>query len=119
MINELNRLKLEGTMVFIIDDEGFDGPNKFFGSQEALAYDWNLSLSETKAVRADREVQMGMNTRQIRMTIYLGNRLDRTKLRIPEWMQPKPVAFVGGPPPDTEPGPVSALHAIARAARDD
>ena len=119
MINELNRLKLPGTTVMVVDDEGFDGPNQFFGSKEAMAYDWNLTLSETKSIRADREVLKGMNERQIRMTIYLGNRLDRKKLRIPEWMQAKMVVIEGGPPPDTEPGPVSAFQAIARAARDD
>ena len=119
MINELNRLKLEGTTVFVVEDEGFDGPNKFFGSKDPIAFDWNLSFSETKAVRGDREVLKGMNTRQIRMTIYLGNRLDRKKLRIPEWMQPKLVVWEGGPQPDSEPGPVSAFQAIARAARDD
>lgn len=119
VINELNRLKLPGTTVMVVDDEGFDGPNPFFGTKGAVAYDWNLTLSETKSVRADREVLPGMNARQIHMTIYLGTRLDRSKLRIPEWMQPKPVVLTGGPKPDTEYGPVSAFHAIARAARDD
>lgn len=119
MINELNRLKHPGTTVIIVDDEGFDGPNGLKGTRKALAYDWNLSFSETRAERADRKIEPGMNCRQVRMTIYLGNRLDRKKLRIPEWMQPKLVAWEGGPQPDTEPGPVSAFQAIARAARDD
>lgn len=119
MINELNRLKLPGTTVMVVDDEGFDGPNGLRGSRKAIAYDWNLTLSETKSERADREVLPGMNARQIRMTIYLGTRLDRAKLRIPEWMQPKLVAVEGGPKPDTDYGPVSAFQAIARAARDD
>lgn len=119
MINELNRLKLPGTMVMVVEGEGFEGPNKFFGSREPIAYDWNLTLSETKSVRADREVLKGMNERQIHMTIYLGSRLDRKKLRIPEWMQQKLFVTVSGPKPDTEPGPVSAFEAIARAARDD
>lgn len=119
MINELNRLKLPGTTVIVVDDEGFDGPNGLRGGRKAIAYDWNLTLSETKSERADREVLPGMNARQIRMVIYLGTRLDRTKLRIPEWMQPKPVVLTGGPKPDPDYGPVSAFQAIARAARDD
>lgn len=119
MINELNRLKLPGTTVMVVDDEGFDGPSVFHGSQKAIAYDWNLTLSETKSVRADRDVLPGMNARQIRMVIYLGTRLDRAKLRIPEWMQPKPVVLTGGPKLDPDYGPVSAFQAIARAERDD
>lgn len=116
MINELNRLKLPGTTVMVVDDEGFDGPDGLRGSRKAIAYDWNLTLSETKS---EKDVRPGMNARQIRMTIFLGTRLDRTKLRIPEWMQPKLVVVEGGPKPDTEYGPVSAFQAIARAARDD
>jgi len=116
MINELHRLKLPGTTVMVVDDEGFDGSNGLRGSRKAIAYDWNLTLSETKS---ERDVLPGMNARQIRMTIFLGTRLDRSKLRIPEWMQPKLVVVEGGPKPDTEYGPVSAFQAVARAARDD
>ncbi len=116
MINELNRLKLPGTTVLVVDDEGFDGPNGLRGSRKAIAYDWNLTLSETKS---ERDVLPGMNARQIRMTIFLGTRLDRTKLRIPEWMQPKPVVLTGPLRPEPEYGPVSAFQAIARAARED
>lgn len=124
MINELNRLKLEGTTVMVVEDEGFDWPNQFYGNKEFIAYDWNLTLSETKSGRADADVKKfipGMNSRRVQMTIYLGTRLDRTKLRVPEWMQPKPVVIPGisQPPPNVEPGPVSALQAIVRAARDD
>ncbi len=119
MINELNRLKLPNTTVMIVEDEGFEWPNNFMGTKEAVAFDWNVTFSETRAVRADREVLPGMNARQIRMTIYLGDRLQRQKLRIPEWMQPKLVVVEGSPKPDTEYGPVSAFQAIARAARED
>ncbi len=122
MINELNRLKLEGTTVMVVEDEGFDGPNNFFGNREALAYDWNVTFSETKSGRENanaNKVLPGMNTRQVRMVIHLGTRLERTKLRIPEWMQPKLVVVEGGPKPDGEYGPVSAFQAMARAARDD
>ncbi len=119
MINELNRLKLPNTTVMIVEDEGFEGPNQFLGTKEATSFDWNITFSETRAVRADREVLPGMNERQVRMTIFLGGRLNRQKLRIPEWMRPKLVVVEGGPKPDTESGPVSAFQAIARAARDD
>ncbi len=119
MINDLNRLKLEGTTVMVVEDEGFDGPNRFFGSSETIAYDWDVTFSETISVRADREILPGMNARQIQMTIHLGTRLDRTKLRIPEWMLPKLVVVEAGPKPDVEYGPVSAFQAFARAARDD
>lgn len=119
MINELNRLKLRNTTVMIVEEEGFDGPNNFLGTREPVCYDWKLTFSETRAVRVDREVLPGMNARQIHMTIYLGDRLNRQKLRIPDWMQPKLMVVEGSPNPDTEYGPVSAFQAIARAARDD
>jgi hypothetical protein len=119
MINDLNRLKLAGTTVMIVDDEGFENANRFHGTKETVSYDWNLSFSETRAERANVKVLPGMNSRQVRMVIYLGKRMDRTKLRVPEWMQPKPVVLEGAPAPTTDYGPACALQAIARAARND
>lgn len=119
MINDLNRLRLEGTTVMIVDDEGFENANRFNGTKETVSYDWNLSFSETRAERANVKVLPGMNSRQVRMVIYLGTRLDRAKLRIPGWMQPKPVVSEGAPTPTVDYGPACALQAIARAARDD
>lgn len=118
MINELNRLKLPHTTVMILDDEAFETPNRL-GTETAVAFDWDLTFSETRMERGDKEALPGMNVRQIRMTIHLGDRLSRRKLRIPEWMQPKWFPVEGAPAPDTDYGPVSTFQAIARAARDD
>jgi len=118
MINELNRLKLPHTTVMILNDEAFETPNRL-GAEDAVAFDWDLTFSETRAERGDKEILPGMNGRQIRMTIHLGDRLSRQKLRIPEWMQPELVPAESGPKPDADYSPVSAFEAIARAARND
>jgi hypothetical protein len=114
-IDQFDQLKLPGTKVLIHEGEGFDGPNKFFGSTEVVCYDWELTLSETKNTSGRHKLLPGMNERQVMLVIHLGTRLDRAQLKIPEWMKPQ----VLGLDDSVKALPADALHALARAARDD
>lgn len=120
LIDALDKLKLPGTKVFVDNGEGFDGPNHFYGTNETLCYDWQLTLSETRNRGGRHKLLPGMNERQILLVVHLGTRLDRNQLKVPEWMTLKVVVDSGAaPPPTVEFGPADALHALARAARDD
>jgi hypothetical protein len=114
-IDRLDQLKLPGTTVLIHEGEGFDDPNKFFGNTEVVCYDWKLTLSETKNTSGRHKLLPGMNERQVMLVIHLGTRLDRTRLKIPEWMKPQ----VLGLDDSVKALPADALHALARAARED
>jgi hypothetical protein len=114
MINDLNRLKMEGTSVVLVEDEGYRVSPRKFNNPEIIGYDWTLTISSNFLEEANGKLVQGMNSHRIHMTVYLGARLDRSKLRVPEWMQPAlaPTSYAHD-------GPVSAFQAIARGMRND
>ncbi len=120
IINDLNRLRLVGTTVEIVEGEAFESVD--VNKPEFVFYDWKLTIDGTTFI-ADNLDNVALLERKlspnVTMTIYLGDRLDRRKLRIPAWMEPDPLNLSEASSLPQESGPVSAFEAFARAARHD
>lgn len=91
------------------------------GNKQSVAYDWSLTLSETKMrdpAKYKHNDKVVINEPTVVLRIYLGDRLDRSRLQIPQKLLNAPKPPSGYQVINTD-GPVDALHALARAARQE
>jgi hypothetical protein len=121
LIDDLDRLGYAHTKIVVAHAEGMWDGNRLTGNRHAVAYDWSLSFSETKMrdpAKYKHDGKTVINQPIIVLRIYLGDRLDRARLRIPSRLLETP-NLPGGYQVINTDGPVDALHALARAARRD
>lgn len=121
LIDDLDELIYPHVKVVIADAEGMWDGNRLTGHKRAVAYDWSLMLSETKMRDPAKYSHSGksvINEPTIVLRIYLGDRLDRKRLRVPSKLLEIANLPSGYHVINTD-GPVDALHALARAARRD
>jgi hypothetical protein len=121
LIDDLDRLIYPHVKVIVAEAEGMWDGNRLAGHNHAVAYDWSLTLSETRMRNPAQYNHNGksvINEPIVVLRIYLGDRLDRSRLRIPRGLLETP-NLPGGHQVINTDGPVDALHALARAARRD
>jgi hypothetical protein len=107
--------------IVVADAEGMWDGHRLSGNKESVSYDWSLTLSETRMDNPAKYKHDGksvVNEPIVVLRIYLGDRLDRNRLRIPKKLLDTP-NLPGGYQIINTDGPVDALHAVARAARQD
>lgn len=120
VIDALAALKHPHVKVMLIPgEEGFWDNEFSFPWPQTLAYDWSLTFSQTKMndpAKYKHDGKFIINEPVVVLRVYLGDRLNPQKLRVPERLQSNPqiptaVRVVG------RDNPADALHAIARAQR--
>lgn len=121
LIDDLDRLVYPHVKIIVSEAEGMWDGNRLTGHKHSVAYDWSLTLSETKMrdpVKYKHDGQSVINLPIVVLRVYLGDRLDRNRLNLPQRLLETPHLPSGSQVINTD-GPVDALHALARAARRD
>jgi hypothetical protein len=121
LIDDLDRLIYPHVKVVVADAEGMWDGNRLTNPKTSIAYDWSLTLSETKMdnpVKYQHDGKSVVNEPIIVLRVYLGDRMERSRLRIPQKLLGTPHLPSGYQVINTA-GPVDALHALARAARQE
>lgn len=116
MIDELDRLQ-SSTSISVHESEGFDDPSQAHGTKDTICYDWRLQFTTSRMKFAGKMINHERRP-HMHLSIFLGTRLHRDKLRIPDEIRVEPIKL------DRESlglsaYPANALHAIARAVRAD
>jgi hypothetical protein len=121
LIDDLDGLIYPHVKIVVADAEGMWDGNRLSGHKQSIAYDWSLTLSETKMDNPAKYQHDGnsiVNEPIVLLRVYLSDRLDRSRLRIPQKLLDTPNLPSGYQIINTD-GPVDALHALARAAKRD
>jgi hypothetical protein len=121
LIDDLDGLIYPHVKIVVSKAEGMWDGNRLTGHTQAIAYDWSLTLSETKMKNPAKYQHDGksvVNEPIVVLRIYLDDRLDPNRLRIRQQLLDTPNLPSGYQVIDTD-RPVDALHALARAARRD
>lgn len=115
MIDRLDKIDYSRSLVRFTEHEGYDDGSFHRPRKMPLPYDWTLTFTERDLYRKARD--QIENQPDVVLTIYLGDRIDRQKLRLPERLLKHPM--ISSEVRVQTGRPANALHAIARARRND